>query len=445
MASLPFQFVQHGQSPTSGAPHSIEVISHDTSPGVSNVSTNNPFATSPYQYQNYPITQFIQMPGHPPHQIQSPCGCNSMYTNVVPHMNYRQPHSYYPQYMQHYFSNNNEYYHRPYDRPQQTCHHLLQQPSPPPVLPSPPRATVQRREPTPYFQVRESNVPKFSALLIGITYESNPTHSKVFGANADLLTAYEFLTERLGVPAIHITILTDCAKLLRTPSIYFPGCECSRVLNSTRSNIELHLQALVQSCSPGDLLFMTYSGHGGRTVEEPGQETDEYNENIVPCDAMGYKGVIHDNWLYSLVRNLPRDVKLICLFDACRCGSILDLPVYFQFEQTQDRFAHSNITCYQHLELENPNSLGNVFCFSAGYEDEDVSDINHPRKRAGPLNTAFFEVLRDLLSDNVPLRYRKVMNTLRNHELLSTIKDNKSIEVHFSSLKLIDVDETNLF
>lgn len=195
---------------------------------------------------------------------------------------------------------------------------------------------------------------------------------------------------------------------------------------------------------------MTYSGHGMQTEEkhDPKEgkcEEDGMDENIVPCDAVDSTNIISDNWLFSRVRNLPPDTKLICVFDACHSGTILDLPVCFQFEKMQHRLAHSYVSVSKQLEFENPSRIGNVICFSACRDSEVVEDFNHLGERAGPLNTAFLEVMYKHMSVGAPLTCRSIMNEMRNHDCFTAQKGSVHIKPQFSSLKVINVDKITVF
>jgi len=52
----------------------------------------------------------------------------------------------------------------------------------------------------------------------------------------------------------------------------------------TRDNILAALQQLVEESEPGDALFVHYSGHGCRIRDTSGDEKDDFDEAIVPCD-----------------------------------------------------------------------------------------------------------------------------------------------------------------
>lgn len=99
----------------------------------------------------------------------------------------------------------------------------------------------------------------------------------------------------------------------------------------TRANILEAYQDLVDKAEPGDSLFCHYSGHGAKIRDDDwGEEKDGYDETLVPVD---YKeaGMIRDDDLYDiLIKPLKDDVHLVCLYDCCHSGTVLDLPYLYK-------------------------------------------------------------------------------------------------------------------
>ena len=82
---------------------------------------------------------------------------------------------------------------------------------------------------------------------------------------------------------------------------------------------------LVQGCQPGDSLIFHYSGHGSQQRDYSGEEADGYDETLCPVD-FETQGMIVDNEINAtMVRPLPRGVKLHAIIDACHSGTMLDL------------------------------------------------------------------------------------------------------------------------
>lgn len=94
----------------------------------------------------------------------------------------------------------------------------------------------------------------------------------------------------------------------------------------TKRNIRSAMQWLVEDCRPGDSLVFHYSGHGSQEEDIDGDEIDGYDETICPLDYKTNGMIIDDEINYTIVRPLPRGVKLHAIIDACHSGTVLDLP-----------------------------------------------------------------------------------------------------------------------
>ncbi|XP_052287708.1 metacaspase-1-like isoform X1 [Citrus sinensis] len=82
---------------------------------------------------------------------------------------------------------------------------------------------------------------------------------------------------------------------------------------------------LVQDCQPGDSLFFHYSGHGLRQKDYNLDEIDGFDEAICPIDFETEGPIIDDEINATIVRTLPRGVKLHAVIDTCFSGTVLDL------------------------------------------------------------------------------------------------------------------------
>jgi hypothetical protein len=100
------------------------------------------------------------------------------------------------------------------------------------------------------------------------------------------------------------------------------GFETSLMLDSqaTRQNIRTALNNLVSSASEGDVIVLTYSGHGTQVFEMSGDEGDSYDEAIYV-----YDGTILDDELRVLIDRLDPRATLIVISDSCFSGSVTRL------------------------------------------------------------------------------------------------------------------------
>lgn len=99
------------------------------------------------------------------------------------------------------------------------------------------------------------------------------------------------------------------------------------------------------NATPGDLLFLLYSGHGSQQPDVDGLEESGLCDTIIPVDFCE-NGVISDAELLEvLVSKVPEGVRLTAVVDACHSGTVLDLPttVGGPFNSSQKhRFFHEN-------------------------------------------------------------------------------------------------------
>jgi hypothetical protein len=102
-----------------------------------------------------------------------------------------------------------------------------------------------------------------------------------------------------------------------------------------RDNILAAYRKLVADSEPGDAIFCHYSGHGAKIKDDDfGEEEDGYDETLVPVDYNS-AGMVRDDDIYDiLVKPLPDGVHMVCLFDCCHSGTVMDLPYIFKADGT---------------------------------------------------------------------------------------------------------------
>lgn len=86
---------------------------------------------------------------------------------------------------------------------------------------------------------------------------------------------------------------------------------------ATKSGILAAIQKLTTDASPGDIVFLHYSGHGHQITDDNADETDGYDEVLVPFDAPNFARDTAAARLYAGERHI-RDDELGILLDALR-------------------------------------------------------------------------------------------------------------------------------
>ncbi|KZV57947.1 metacaspase-1 [Dorcoceras hygrometricum] len=148
------------------------------------------------------------------------------------------------------------------------------------------------------------------AVIIGISYRFSRHELK--GCLNDAKCMKYLLMNKFQFPESSILMLTEEERdPYRIP---------------TKQNMRMALYWLVQGCQPGDSLVFHYSGHGSRQRNYNGDEVDGYDETLCPLDFETQGMIVDDEINASIVRPLPRGVKLHAIIDACHSGTVLDLP-----------------------------------------------------------------------------------------------------------------------
>ena len=144
------------------------------------------------------------------------------------------------------------------------------------------------------------------ALLIGIDAYEGIEFRPLKGATNDARLLHGLLTDTLGYPPESIKLLTDKA--------------------ATRQGILNAIdQWLVKGTTPGERVFIAYSGHGAQVADDNGDEADLKDEIIVPVDAYksryGLMNIIRDDELHLALAGLS-DRRVTVVFDSCFSGTV---------------------------------------------------------------------------------------------------------------------------
>ncbi|CAB9508240.1 Metacaspase-1 [Seminavis robusta] len=163
----------------------------------------------------------------------------------------------------------------------------------------------------PFHIVPEGSTGTRRAVMIGINYKGE---GKLSGCCNDVKNMKEYIMDVHGFQEENITLLLD---------------EKPQYTRPTRQNITRALKKMVQVSEPGDVVFIHFSGHGGKVKDFDGDEEDGFDETLIPVDFKR-SGHIRDDYLFrNLVCPMKGGVTMTCLFDCCHSGTVLDLPFVF--------------------------------------------------------------------------------------------------------------------
>ncbi len=161
----------------------------------------------------------------------------------------------------------------------------------------------------------------FYALLIGIDYyQPNPLFGSLSGAVRDIDKVADYLDKSRKIPPQHITRLTS--PLPDTNSL---GAVRSarQELPPTYQHIVAAFDRITSSANPGDLVYIHYSGHGGRvkTIFPELKGDEQFDEGLVPMDVGNDGHYLRDVEMTTLLKRMTdKGLILTVVFDSCHSG-----------------------------------------------------------------------------------------------------------------------------
>ena len=144
------------------------------------------------------------------------------------------------------------------------------------------------------------------SLLIGCNY-SNIHGAELKASHDDVRSMKDYIVNVHGFPESRdfMTVLLDDGEHVAP----------------THHNITEAFKALSEQSQPGDAVFVQFSGHGGRVLDE-----ESYDEVLVPSDFQT-SGLIRDTLIFkTLLAPMRFGVTVTILLDCCDNGMVLELP-----------------------------------------------------------------------------------------------------------------------
>lgn len=220
------------------------------------------------------------------------------------------------------------------------------------------------------------------ALLIGINYKHSK--SELRGCINDVENMKNILISKYKYKAENIKMLTE-----NEPKNSWP----------TSINIIAQLKELIRKsyddCSE---IWIHYSGHGSNVKDYNGDEKDGRDEVIIPLDYSKY-GVISDDVLNRYIKYFPDKLRVICFFDCCYSGTILDLKYKYIGD---DEYA---------VENENDKTKGNVVMISGCSDTQTSADSYINNTWSGAMTAAFLYSIT--YSEEGQLNFIQLLNSMR--------------------------------
>lgn len=255
---------------------------------------------------------------------------------------------------------------------------------------------------------------KSRALLIGLNYTHVNKETVLTGCINDVKNMNDFILDVMGSEC-NITLITD---------------EDSKTLDNVSSNgIQVALLDLcIKSWSENlDTVIFHYSGHGRQTTSlstwgyinsHSISETDGLDEGIVPIDYIKY-GIIRDDILNAIFTRFNPKTRILCIFDCCHSGSILDLSYQWGLNGLQNG-----------NEITEPNiGFPHIICLSAG-RDVDIAGEVHKKQDTGAFTTYLLEYMnKNGYYVNILTMQEKINNILdeNGYDQIHTISSTNKI------------------
>lgn len=90
---------------------------------------------------------------------------------------------------------------------------------------------------------------------------------------------------------------------------------------ATKASMIEGIRELVLRAKQGDLIMLTYSGHGTWVPDTDNDENDGKDEALCPHD-INSAGALTDDELYDIFDQMERDVRSVFISDSCHSGSV---------------------------------------------------------------------------------------------------------------------------
>jgi len=161
----------------------------------------------------------------------------------------------------------------------------------------------------------------FYALLIGIDfYKSNPYYKNLQGAVRDIDKVADYIEKSLPLPTKQITRLTfplpDTNSLLDIRVAH-------QEMSPTYQNIIDAFHSITETAQAQDLVYIHYSGHGGRvkTIFPDLKGEGQFDEGLVPMDVGDDGYYLRDVEMATLLKRMTdKGLIVTVIFDSCHSG-----------------------------------------------------------------------------------------------------------------------------
>ena len=240
------------------------------------------------------------------------------------------------------------------------------------------------------------------ALLVGINYIG--TTNQLNGCINDINTMKDLLGSKFKYDKF--IVLTD-----------------ETAQKPTKHNILNALNDVINSSMNYNEVLFHYSGHGTSTIDKNNDESDGYDEAIVPLDY-SQSGLILDDDLYAIIKNVKCNMKII--LDSCHSGTCIDLPYVNSYD------SQGNLALKTTEKNTNCNTTYDIFMISGCRDNQLSIDIYEKDKKkfCGALTNSLANNL--LSGDDISISNLMSMlnKTLKRYSQNPSFSSNKIINMN---------------
>lgn len=224
------------------------------------------------------------------------------------------------------------------------------------------------------------------AVLVGCNYSG--TSNRLNGCINDVYNVKTILTTIYGFHPENIVIMTD-DQPLTSPT--YPS----------KNNILTAYNNAVNQTMAGDVLVLTFSGHGSNLHSQISTDIELTGnmDVIIPADVLN-KGYFDQSCelsgseLYSVVCQAPVNSEVFCLIDACFSGHECQLPYLLQCSDAKN---------FSLKKVENRRDTTNCAISLSGCSETQTSadGWDSTGRPAGALTASFCEYIAHNYSQNI--------------------------------------------
>ncbi len=171
----------------------------------------------------------------------------------------------------------------------------------------------------------------------------------------------------------------------------------------TKQMVTIQILNLINNAKDGDILFITYSGHGSQINDTNGDEISGLDD--VWCLSLDEKQWLSDDELNNLVCNLNKNAHLVIISDSCHSGT-MDRDV----NKAYRHLYNPNFKKIKKIKKRVGTLLSNIALIAACKDTETAAegDIDENNKCYGVLTSNLIKIL----NTNKDVTFSKLKNEL---------------------------------